>query len=36
MAPNIILTNDGQTDGFDILREKGMKTYHFSNDQNLN
>ena len=29
MSYNVILTNDGGTEGFNMLREKGFKTFHF-------
>ena len=29
MRHNVILTNDGNTEGFNILNEKGVKTFHF-------
>ena len=29
MGYNVILTNDGEIDGFNMLNEKGVKTFHF-------
>ncbi len=29
MGYNVILTNDGETEGFNMLNEKGIKTFHF-------
>ena len=29
MSYNVILTNDGEIDGFSLLNEKGIKTFHY-------
>ena len=29
MSLNVILTNDGEIDGFSLLNEKGIKTFHY-------
>ena len=29
MGFNVILTNEGEVDGFNSLHEKGIKTFHF-------